>query len=83
VVLLQLCLRYGVIADGNGDVLPHMMDEKARAQETNSRFYRIILLIIIFAVGTACSVYTGIKCIVFDFESDRVTGSDSPGWVCH
>ena len=69
VVLLYLTLTKGLIRSGNEDVLPHKMSDGARGQEENSQKIRIVLLIIIFLLGAGCSVYTGIKCIIFDFES--------------
>eukprot|EP01052_Picozoa_sp_SAG31_P012899 SAG31_NODE_764_length_12262_cov_26.578887_5_plen_110_part_00 len=44
------------------------MSESERAQENRSEKLRIILLVVLFLVGAISSVYTGIKCILFDFE---------------
>jgi hypothetical protein len=74
-VLLRLTLTMGLVASGNEDTLPHKMSESALAQEENSQKLRILLISVIFLGGTACSVYTGIKCIVFDFEA--VIGDES------
>lgn len=74
VVLLRLTLTVGLVASGNEDNLPHKMSDSARAQEENSQKIRILLISLLFLAGTGCSVYTGIKCIIFDFES--VTGDE-------
>ena len=73
--LLALILSKGMIDAGNEDVLPHKMSARARAQEENSFRIRLVLLSLIFLAGTACSTYTGIKCILFDF--DAVPGAEN------
>lgn len=69
IVLLYLTLTKGLMQAGNEDILPHKMSDSDRAQEDNSQKIRIVLLILIFLIGAGCSCYTGIKCIVFDFEA--------------
>ena len=69
VVLLYLVLTKGLMRAGNEDILPHKMSERDRAQEEGSQKIRIVLLILIFLIGAGCSCYTGIKCIIFDFEA--------------
>ena len=74
-VLVALTLTKGMIEPGNEDALPHKMSARARAQEANSFNIRLALQSLVFLTGTACSVFTGIKCILFDFES--VKGSEN------
>jgi hypothetical protein len=70
-----LALRIGVIKSGNADVLPHNLTKGDLAQEARSQSLRVICLIAAFLVGAVSSVYTGIKCIVFDF--DAVPGEEA------
>ena len=69
VVLVYMTLKKGLVIAGNEDVLPHKLSDSDRAQEDASQKIRIVLLIIIFLIGASCSFYTGIKCIIFDFEA--------------
>jgi len=69
VLLLRLILSAGLVKEGNEDVLPHKMSDAARAQERHSEKIRIVLLICAFFTGTTCSLYTGVKCIIFDFDA--------------
>jgi hypothetical protein len=69
VLLVYLTLTKGLMRAGNEEVLPHKMSDSDRAQEEDSQKIRIVLLIVIFLLGAGCSFYTGIKCIIFDFEA--------------
>lgn len=68
IVLVYLTLTKGLIRSGNEEVLPHKMSDKDRLQEESSQKIRIVMLTTIFLIGAGCSCYTGIKCIIFDFE---------------
>jgi hypothetical protein len=63
-----LALRVGVIRASTADTLPHLISAADRTRDARSQSLRVACLIGAFGVGPAGSVYTGIKCIVFDFR---------------
>jgi hypothetical protein len=68
-LLTLLTLKFGIADGGKQGLLPHQLSDNHRAKELRADRLRMILLMVIFSVGTVCSVYTGIKCIMFDFSA--------------
>jgi hypothetical protein len=67
-VLVPLTLAVGVDS-GPRDKLPHEQTDAELARTVWSAHVRMGLLIAMFLLGAASSVYAGIKCIMFDFAS--------------
>lgn len=66
-VLVPLTLAIGIDSGPKG-LLPHEQTEAQLAKTERAGRLRVALLILIFVVGSASSVYAGIKCIMYDFD---------------
>jgi hypothetical protein len=49
---------------------PHLRSPAERAKENGAAYWRRGALVALFLLLTFCSVFTGVKCVVYDFPSD-------------
>lgn len=75
-VLLRLAIVKGVPAESATP--PHLRSSSARRKQDGAAYWRSGALTALFILLTACSVFTGVKCVVYDFVDAVAENSMAP-----
>ena len=75
-VLLRLAIVQGVPAESATP--PHLRSASDRRKQDSAAYWRSGTLTVLFILLTACSVFTGVKCVVYEFVDAASENSMAP-----